>query len=177
MPDASGQLDDGQHPAHNLDSDTLAFLPTLHPNPTPDSFPTALNPSSAHSPPHSMSAAAPRGFPSSELQTALSEVGWGLTAWEVLPAAFCAPNEARAKLELLEAGDTALVAVSVAGWKVCLRSVVDYGVRVCLSARTKDGADPGSRGCRRTARRRTTRRSRRSTTCSRTSRLRSRTGG
>lgn len=81
-----------------------------------------------------MSASTSADFASTELQTALAEVGWGLTAWEVLPAAFCAPGEARAKLELLEAGDTALVAVSTAGWKVCLRSVVDYGVSSCRLA-------------------------------------------
>ena len=68
-------------------------------------------------------------FPTSELSTALSEVSWGLLSYSILPATFCVTDEARASLELLEVGDTALVAVSSAGWKVCLRSVVDYGVR------------------------------------------------
>ncbi|KAK4704509.1 hypothetical protein P7C70_g1706, partial [Phenoliferia sp. Uapishka_3] len=66
-------------------------------------------------------------FSSSELNAALLEVGWGLTAWEILPPSFCKAGESRAKLELLEEGDTAVIAVSQKGWTVCLRSVVDYG--------------------------------------------------
>lgn len=45
-------------------------------------------------------------FESSELQQALASVGWGLQAWELLPEHFCPQNEARAKVELLEEGDT-----------------------------------------------------------------------
>ncbi|KAL8280994.1 hypothetical protein RQP46_006673 [Phenoliferia psychrophenolica] len=74
-----------------------------------------------------MTAPPPDAFPSTELSRSLSEVSWGITSHSILPAAFCAPGEARASLSLLEAGDTALIAVSTSGWKVCLRSVVDYG--------------------------------------------------
>lgn len=68
-------------------------------------------------------------FSSTELSTSLSEVGWGLTSWELLPPHFCPSDEARAKLELLEEGDSAVVGVSERGWKVVMRSVVAYEVR------------------------------------------------
>lgn len=112
-------------------------------------------------------------FSPAELSSSLAEIAsWGLSSYEILPEAFCKPSEARASLALLEPGDTALVAVSPAGWKVCLRSVVDYGVGPCsfslLSSRLVLGANgvigARCRGCQRTARRRTTRCLRPSTT-------------
>lgn len=86
-------------------------------------------------------------FSTDELSTALNEVAsWGLSSFDLLPPQFCPPNEARAKLVLLEEGDSAVVGVSEKGWKICLRSVADYSVRFCAKARTrrareKSGAD------------------------------------
>jgi hypothetical protein len=71
----------------------------------------------------------PAAFSSEELISALNEVAlWGLTAFTVLPSQFSPPNESRAKVELLEEGESAVVRVSEKGWKVCLRSVVDFNV-------------------------------------------------
>ncbi|KAM0755329.1 hypothetical protein T439DRAFT_351127 [Meredithblackwellia eburnea MCA 4105] len=65
-------------------------------------------------------------FSSNELSLALTELSWGVQSSQVLPGAFCPPGEARAKLELLEEGDSAVVGVSQKGWNVCLRSVSDW---------------------------------------------------
>lgn len=56
-------------------------------------------------------------FSETELSLALSEVGWGLTAWELLPPP-SPPHETRAKLDLLEPNLSATVSVSERGWSV-----------------------------------------------------------
>lgn len=67
-------------------------------------------------------------FSAQELEQSLTEVSWGIASWEVLPPHFCAAGEARAKVDLLEPGDQAVLAVSSGGWKICLRSVADISV-------------------------------------------------
>jgi hypothetical protein len=70
-------------------------------------------------------------FSSTELATALSELGWGLLAWSILPSSFSSgPHESRAKLELLEEGDEAVVSLSEReGWRIRLRTVRNWSVR------------------------------------------------
>ena len=67
-----------------------------------------------------------------ELAQALSEISsWGLRSespYQVLPAQFCGPSESRAKVELLEDGECAVIGVSDKGWKIHLRTVVDFSV-------------------------------------------------
>lgn len=66
-----------------------------------------------------------REFAVTELDKALSELGWGLESWELLAPAMCGPADARAKLNLLEHGEMIIAAVSEQGWRIALRSVVD----------------------------------------------------
>lgn len=83
-------------------------------------------------------------FTADELTTALSEVStWGLRSespYQVLPPQFSPPNESRAKVELLEDGDSAVIGVSEKGWKIYLRSVVDFDVSSCSPLQRSQGS-------------------------------------
>ena len=78
-------------------------------------------------------------FPSTELVTALNEVAsWGLNPeqpYQVLPEQLCPKDEARAKINLLEQGHSAVIGVSDKGWKVSLRTIMDPRVG-CLAVVT-----------------------------------------
>lgn len=83
-------------------------------------------------------------FSADELTTALSEVAaWGLRSqspYQVLPPQFSPPNESRAKVELLEDGDSAVIGISDKGWKIYLRSVVEFDVSTSRSLCRRAGA-------------------------------------
>jgi hypothetical protein len=73
------------------------------------------------------------GFSSTELQTALNEVAsWGLDLqqpYQILPDHLAPKGEARAQINLLEEGHSAVIGVSDKGWKIALRTIVDPRVR------------------------------------------------
>lgn len=72
-------------------------------------------------------------FNASELQTALNEVAsWGLDPqepYQILPEQLSPKGEARAKINLLEEGHSAVIGVSDKGWKIALRTIMDPRVR------------------------------------------------
>lgn len=75
----------------------------------------------------------PSNFSVDELSTALQEISdWGLQSkqpFQILPAQLCPKDEARAKVELLEDGDSAVIGLSEKGWRIALRTVADPRVR------------------------------------------------
>jgi hypothetical protein len=103
-----------------------------------DQCTTAASPSYPHRPRFHPRTPCMSSFAATELSLALSELGWGLQSWEMLPI------PGTALLTLLEAGQTVTVQVSEEGWRVLPPSPVSASPIFLLTG-THDWAGVGGR--------------------------------
>jgi hypothetical protein len=75
--------------------------------------------------------------PSSELNTALSEISWGIKSWELLKSL---GDEARFKINLLEEDSIALIGLSERlGWTVYSTSTISHTIVKLISNQASNG--------------------------------------